>query len=105
MALFGFMGEELLRRDPQESNVERARRRAEVGELPEGRTVAPVTDSTRKRFLQELDHRILVEGTFNISPSGCVRTQRASFGQWPLLLADGPSLLKVLRNPQCCTRR
>ena len=46
----GFPGEGPLRRGPQESSAERARRRAGVGELPEGRPVGPATDSSRKRL-------------------------------------------------------
>ena len=52
----GFPGEGPLRRGPQESNAERAKRRAGVGELLEFRPTAPTTDSARKRLLQQLDH-------------------------------------------------
>ena len=58
----GFAGEGPLRRGPRESDAERARRCAGIGELPEGRPIAPTTDSARKRLLQQLDHWVLLEG-------------------------------------------
>ena len=89
----GSPGEGPLRRGPQESDAERARRRAGMGELPEGRPIAPTTDPVRKRLLQQLDHWVLLEGRPRLRelvtslflwmhPPSMI-----SFGLWPFLLA------------------